>query len=71
MEQRDVERIARAALKDLGVLPMAVIVTTVPGMPGVYHVDFGGNTTLKVKCGEGSTAQWVRAQILEQYHGQT
>ena len=70
MEQQDIERIARAALKDLGVLPVAITVTPVAGTTGVYEVDFGGATTLKVRCGRGSTAQWVRNQIVEQYQGQ-
>ena len=71
MEQQDIERIARAALKDLGVLPAVLTVTPVAGTAGVYEVDFGGASTLKVKCGRGSTAQWVRNQIFEQYQQQS
>ena len=70
MEQQDVERIARLALKELGVTPVSFSVTPVHTSPGVYEVEFGGARTLKVKCGPGSTAQWVRQQVVEQYQAQ-
>ena len=70
MEQQDVERIARAALKELGVSPASL--TVIPrGAPGVYEVEFGGTATSKIKCGPGSSAQWIRDQIFEQYQAQT
>ena len=66
MDQQDVERIARKALSELGVTPVAVTVS--PGdTPGSYRVDFGGTSVLKVRCGPGSTPQWVRSQIVDQY----
>ena len=65
------ERIARAVLKDLGVTPAALTITAVQGTPGVYEIEFGGARALKVKCGAGSTAQWIRQQIFEQYQAQT
>jgi hypothetical protein len=70
VEQQDVERIARAALKELGVTAASLTVTHTHGTPGVYHVDFGGARALKVKCGPGSSAQWIRDQIFEQYQAQ-
>ena len=70
MEQQDVERIARGALKELGVTPVSLTVTVKQGQPNVYEVDFGGAHTLKVKCGRGSTPQWIREQIFEQYQAQ-
>lgn len=70
MEQQDVERIARATLKELG-LPGADLTIHKDG-PGHWRIDIRGNTsgpaTLKIRCGEGSTAQWVRTQIFDQYN---
>jgi hypothetical protein len=66
LSQQDVERIARKALKELGV--STATVTVVPaGAPGVWRIDFGGDKPLQIKCGRGSTAQWVRTQIFDQY----
>ena len=68
MEQQDVERIARRTLKDLGVTASALNVSPVAGQPGSFRIDFGGAKAIKVTCGRGSTPQWIRDQILEQYH---
>lgn len=70
MEEQDVERIARAALRELGVsAPDLSIVAD--DRPGHWRIEIRGNVqgpgTLKVKCGKGSTAQWVRSQIFDQY----
>lgn len=71
MEQHEVERIARATLKELGVASANITVTQDP-QPGQWRVQIeGGHATLKIKCGQGSTAQWVRAQIFEQYLAQS
>ena len=71
MEQQDVERIARATLKELGLISPDLAVTPLAGQPGVWRIDIRGNihgpAMLKVKCGLGSTAQWVREQIFDQY----
>lgn len=64
VEQQDVERIARKALKELGVTTTAL--TVVSAGAGVWRIEFGGDHTIKIRCGEGSTAQWVRQQIFEQ-----
>jgi hypothetical protein len=69
LDQQDVERIARAALKELGVTPASLTVRPV-GDAGVYEIEFGGSTTLKIKCVRGSSAQWIRDQIFEQYQAQ-
>lgn len=69
MEQQDVERIARAALKELGVIG-AVLTIAADGQPGHWRIDIQGGHgpgRLKIKCGQGSSAQWVRDQIFEQY----
>jgi hypothetical protein len=71
VEQHEVERIARATLKELGVASANITVTQDP-QPGQWRVQIeGGHATLKIKCGQGSTAQWVRAQIFEQYLAQS
>ena len=70
MEQQDVERITRATLKELGLA--APDLTIHLDAPGHWRVDIRGNvngpSTLKIRCGEGSTAQWVRTQIFDQYN---
>jgi hypothetical protein len=71
VNQQDVERIARVALKELGVTPISLTVTPVQSSPGMYQIEFGGAAVLKIKCGRGSSAQWIRDQIFEQYHAQT
>ena len=71
MDQADIERIARKVLKDLGAVPESLTVTPVHGTPGVYEIDVAGSMTLRVKCGPGSSAQWVRDQIFEQYQTRT
>ena len=71
MEQHEVERIARATLKELGVSGPSVTVTP-DAQPGQWRVNIqGGHAHLRIKCGQGSTAQWVRAQIFEQYLAQS
>ena len=67
MDQQDVERIARKALQELGVTAAAVVVAPSGGQPGVWQIEFGGDRALKIKCGQGSTPQWVREQIFAQF----
>lgn len=69
MEQQDVERIARKALKELGVTPSTLSVLSVVqngAQPGVWRIEFG-DRAIKIKCGSGTTAQWVREQIFDQF----
>jgi hypothetical protein len=68
VDQKDVERIARTALKELGVTLSTFNVTVAE--PGTFVIDYGGAAALKVKCGPGSTAQWVRNQVFEQFLAQ-
>ena len=71
MEQHDLERITRATLKELGVASANITVTQ-DQQPGQWRVQIeGAHVPLKIKCGQGSTAQWVRAQIFEQYLAQS
>ncbi len=68
MDERDVERIARAALKELGAGSSDVTVEPLPNQAGRYRVEIGGSrrASLTIACGHGSTPQWVREQIVNQ-----
>jgi hypothetical protein len=73
LEQQDVERIARAAMKELGVFGV-VLTIAADGPPGHWRIDIKGGHgpgSLKIRCGAGSSAQWVRDQIFEQYLAQS
>ena len=65
VEQQELERIARKTLKELGV-PDAGLTVRAAAQPGVWRIEFGGNRSLNIKCGQGSSPQWVRDQIFEQ-----
>jgi len=68
VDQTDVERIAQATLRELGVVGAVITVTS--DARGEWRVDIqggGGPERLRIRCGQGSTAQWVRQQIFEQY----
>ena len=72
MDQQDLERIARTTLKELGLSPTGV--TIVPaGPPGQWRLEIqglrNGPGTLNIKCGKGTTPQWVREQIFNQCTG--
>ena len=72
MEQHDVERIARTALKELGLSQPDLRVAPLEGQPGTWRIDIRGNAhgarILKIKCGAGTSPQWVREQIVNQYN---
>ena len=68
------ERIARATLRELGVVGVVVTIAAIDGQPGLFRIDIQGGHgpgQLKIKCGKGSTPQWVREQIFEQYLAQS
>lgn len=71
MEQQDVERIALAALRELGLPSPDMTVAQDTGQPGLWRIDIRGNTggpgTLKIKCSQGTTPGWVREQIFNQF----
>jgi hypothetical protein len=71
VDVHDVERIARATLRELGVPRAELKIVPIQGQPGGFRIDIaaGGSSprTLKIKCGTGSTPQWVREQIFNQY----
>jgi hypothetical protein len=72
VDQQDLERIARATLKELGVATTDNVVLQ-EDQPGHWRIQIRGNRngpdTLKIRCSKGTTAQWVREQILNQYAG--
>jgi hypothetical protein len=73
LEQDDVERIALHALKELGVFGVELKIAA-DGPPGHWRIDIKGGhgpERLKIKCGAGSTPQWVRDQVFEQYLAQS
>ena len=73
MEQQDIERIARATLRELGVAG-AVVTVVADRKPGEWRIEIHGGQgpgALRIKCGAGTTAQWVRQQIFEQYTAQS
>jgi hypothetical protein len=73
LEQQDVERIAHATLKDLGVFGAQLTVAAIAGQPGHWRIDIRAGhaiAALNIACGRGSTPQWVREQIFEKYQAQ-
>jgi hypothetical protein len=51
-----------------------VLTIAADGQPGHWRIDIQGGHgpgRLKIRCGEGSSAQWVRDQIFEQYLAQS
>jgi hypothetical protein len=69
MEQQDVERIARAALRELGLPRPELTIAPIAGRPGYWNISIRGRAeSLKIRCGQGSSAQWVRDQIFDQYN---
>ena len=69
MDKQDVERIARAALKELGVPRAELKVAPTAGKPGQWDISISGHAEpLKIRCGQGSSPQWVREQIFNKYN---
>ena len=69
MTAEDLERIAKHALRELGAGDAPVTVTAAPG--DRWHVEIGGSMplTLTLRGGAGTSAQFVRDQIFEQFSG--
>jgi hypothetical protein len=65
VDQRDLERIARSVLKELGLADRGM--TFEPdARPDLWRLTVSGHPSVIVKCGRGTTAQFVRNQIFEQ-----
>jgi hypothetical protein len=71
VDQHDLERVARATLRELGLPSPDLTITPVVGQPGTWRLSIREQgqaaTTVHVKCGLGSTAGWVREQIFQQF----
>ncbi|HTL42713.1 MAG TPA: hypothetical protein VL262_00130 [Vicinamibacterales bacterium] len=69
MQLQDVERIARLALRELGAGDVPLTITAEP-QPDRWRVAIGGNvqTTLSIRAGSGTTPQYVREQIFDQFN---
>lgn len=67
MQPQDVERIARLALRELGA--GNVPVTIASKGPDSFEVVLGGHApaTLIIRAGSGTTAQFIRQQIFDQF----
>lgn len=70
MEQQDLERIARIALRELGA-PDGLLRVTPAGQPDRWRVVLEGSMpmTLTIRAGRGTSPQHVREQIFEQFQG--
>ena len=71
MQQHDVERIARQALRELGAPDGALYVMpdTEPDRWRVVLETTPVPITMRIRAGRGTSAQHVRDQIFEQFQG--
>ena len=69
MQSADVERIAKTALRELGAGNVSVTVTPGPH-PDRWLIAIGGSerTTMSIRAGAGTSPNFIREQIFEQYH---
>lgn len=70
MNLQDVERIARGALRDLGVSDTAITVAPHEAQPDTWRIEVAGShgpTMLTIRGGAGSSAQWIREQVFNQF----
>ena len=68
MTEHDLERIARTALRELGAGDVTLSVSTVTGGDS-WEIIVGGKPprSLHIRAGKGTSAQFVRQQIFEQF----
>ena len=68
VEQEDLERIARHALRDLGA-PEGVLHVTPDTQPDRWRVVLEAPVpiTMRIRAGRGTSPQHVREQIVEQF----
>jgi hypothetical protein len=68
MDSQALERIAKHALRELGTGDVPVTVTAAP-QPDRWRLEIGGSvqTTMTIRAGAGTSAQFVRDQIFEQF----
>jgi len=70
MDAEALVRIAKLALRELGTGDVPVTVTPA-SQPDRWRVEIGGSVqaTLTIRAGAGTTPQFVREQIFEQFSG--
>jgi hypothetical protein len=70
MDSLDLERIAKHALRELGTGDVPLTVTA-ESQPDRWRVDVGGSVqaTFRIRAGAGTSAQFIRDQIFEQFSG--
>jgi hypothetical protein len=70
MDPEALERIAKHALRELGAGDVSLTITP-ESRPDRWRVEVGGSvqTTLSIRAGAGTSAQFVRDQIFEQFSG--
>jgi hypothetical protein len=68
MQPEDVERIARHALRELGAGDAPITISTDPRTDR-WRLQIGGavQTTLSIRAGAGTSPQYIRDQIFEQF----
>ena len=69
MPQHDLERIARVALRDLGASDVTISVESENGLDR-WRITITGlhrPMAMRIRAGEGTSAQFVRDQIFEQF----
>jgi len=70
MDAQDLERIAKHALRELGTGDVPLTVTP-ESRPDCWRLEIGGHmpATISIRAGAGTSAQFVRDQIFEQFSG--
>ena len=68
MQRQELERIARAALRELGAGEPPLTIGP-DAQPDRWRIEVGGNDplTLTVRASEGTSAHFVREQIFNQF----
>ena len=68
MTEQDLERIVRAALRELGAGGVTLTLSTLNG-GGRWEIVVGSMPpqVLRIRAGQGTSAQFVRDQIFEQF----
>jgi hypothetical protein len=66
--QHDLDRIARGVAKELGLGDLAVTLEATP-QPGRWRLLVHGRGALTIRCGPGTTTQFVRSQIFDHLQG--
>ena len=70
MDLQDLERIARHALRELGAGDVPLTITAETSADR-WRLVIGGSiqTTMRIRAGAGTSAQFIRDQIFEQFSG--